>query len=489
MSVSIVVLGGLTLVGLATVGIWLVYGRPDFQQVDAVSPGGALDAIKVSAGLVAGVGAAVALVVAYRKQRLGEEEHRLQEESSQRDANRLFNERFARASDQIGSERAAVRLAGIYAMAGLADDWHEGRQTCIDVLCAYLRMPFAPRGPLPTFDQPEYRRPRPWEMFIGGEPVAGPNVDAAGEAQVRTTVIQVLRDHLVSEDGRSWQGAEFDFTGSVLEDASFDGIIFSDCHVRFDDCLFVGECGFSQTTFRRSDVSFLNAVFAGRLGFEYSKFEESDITFYGDFTEKTDANFQGASLTSGTLRILGPRKHGGSVSFVEADFSGGVLELNPSMLHDGASIAFSRAKISGTDVRILGGEHKAGSIWCNGIDMTAGSFIFGAAEWSQWPVRLEGTEFSFDGARVSGGEIALRHVLIDGSDVHFENFEMLDGRLNIASCEVDSGTLRFLNPVMTGGEVVMLESQRSGPLRAVTAASQAGGARLIAAATDDISPP
>ena len=29
-------------------------------------------------------------------------------------------------------------------MAVLADDWEENRQTCVDVLCAYLRMPYAP---------------------------------------------------------------------------------------------------------------------------------------------------------------------------------------------------------------------------------------------------------------------------------------------------------------------------------------------------------
>ena len=29
-------------------------------------------------------------------------------------------------------------------MAGLADDWPENRQTCVDVLCAYLRLPYDP---------------------------------------------------------------------------------------------------------------------------------------------------------------------------------------------------------------------------------------------------------------------------------------------------------------------------------------------------------
>jgi hypothetical protein len=68
---------------------------------------------------------------------------------------RTLNERFATAAEQLGSDKSAVRLAGVYAMAGLADDWEENRQTCADVLCAYLRMPYEPD---PGQDAPEPQR-------------------------------------------------------------------------------------------------------------------------------------------------------------------------------------------------------------------------------------------------------------------------------------------------------------------------------------------
>jgi hypothetical protein len=45
---------------------------------------------------------------------------------------RTLNERFATAAEQLGSDKPAVRLAGVYAMAGLADDWGENQQTCVD---------------------------------------------------------------------------------------------------------------------------------------------------------------------------------------------------------------------------------------------------------------------------------------------------------------------------------------------------------------------
>jgi hypothetical protein len=37
----------------------------------------------------------------------------------------ILNERFTGAANQLGGEPSAVRLAGVYAMAGLADDWAE----------------------------------------------------------------------------------------------------------------------------------------------------------------------------------------------------------------------------------------------------------------------------------------------------------------------------------------------------------------------------
>ena len=38
---------------------------------------------------------------------------------------RTLNEGFATAADQLGSDKPAVQLAGVYAMAGLAADWEE----------------------------------------------------------------------------------------------------------------------------------------------------------------------------------------------------------------------------------------------------------------------------------------------------------------------------------------------------------------------------
>jgi len=76
-----------------------------------------IDITKLSFTVAGGVGAAVALVVAYRRQRDVEQGR--------------FVERF-------GDHDVAVRIAGVYAMAGVADE-STGlrRQQCIDVFCGW----------------------------------------------------------------------------------------------------------------------------------------------------------------------------------------------------------------------------------------------------------------------------------------------------------------------------------------------------------------
>ncbi|MFC4587558.1 hypothetical protein [Sphaerisporangium corydalis] len=64
----------------------------------------------------------VALVVAYRKQRVTEA-------GESRKQAKLHAERFDKAGDKLGNDSAAVRLAGVHALAALADDWTGGRQS------------------------------------------------------------------------------------------------------------------------------------------------------------------------------------------------------------------------------------------------------------------------------------------------------------------------------------------------------------------------
>jgi hypothetical protein len=130
----------LTVAMLATAGIgvllWWALGHPSLQG-SAWTVANSFDFAKVVLAIVGGIGAVVALVVAYRKQHLGEA-------AEFREDTKLFAERFTKASDQLGSDKAPVRLAGMYALESLAQGTPEQRQMIVNVLCAYLRMPYLP---------------------------------------------------------------------------------------------------------------------------------------------------------------------------------------------------------------------------------------------------------------------------------------------------------------------------------------------------------
>lgn len=180
---------------------------------------------------------------------------------------RTLNERFITAADKLGSDKPpAVRLAGVYALAGLADDWPENRQTCVDVLCAYLRLPYEPD---PGDDAPALE----WLAFQASR-------------EVRHTVIRVITAHLKDGAAVSWQGLNFDFTGVVFDGGDFSGAQFSGGRVGFISAKFsgglvdFGPTGFTGTEFSGGQLDFTGAEFSGsRVDFTRAKFSGSQVDF------------------------------------------------------------------------------------------------------------------------------------------------------------------------------------------------------------------
>ena len=124
------------LAGLAWLA-WVLLGLAGYRHKGAPALHDTVSVFQLVFATVAGAGALVALIVAYRRQKIAEAD-------SVHDRTRVFNERFTAIAAQLGDAQPAVRLAGVHAMAGLADDWKQNRQTCVDVLCAYLRLPYDP---------------------------------------------------------------------------------------------------------------------------------------------------------------------------------------------------------------------------------------------------------------------------------------------------------------------------------------------------------
>ena len=103
-----------------------------------------LDAVRTGLAAGAGAGAAVGLMLAFRRQHHQE----IATELTDRDATeRRITELYTKAVEQLGNDKAPVRLGGLYALERLAQDNPAHRQTIVNVICAYLRMPFSPTAP------------------------------------------------------------------------------------------------------------------------------------------------------------------------------------------------------------------------------------------------------------------------------------------------------------------------------------------------------
>ena len=199
-----------------------------------------LDAVRTGLAAGAGAGAAVGLMLAFRRQHHQEIATVLTDLDA---TERRITELYAKAVEQLGNDKAPVRLGGLYALERLAQDNPEHRQTIVDVICAYLRMPFS-ASTTPT------SKPEPEATEDPGEPNTQPETTTYGnvdiwqqERQVRLTAQRILAEHLRDErnpDQRSasppgprfWPGISLDLTGATLIGLDFHRVIAE--NARFD---------------------------------------------------------------------------------------------------------------------------------------------------------------------------------------------------------------------------------------------------------------
>lgn len=450
--------------GLAVVAgtlflFWISFDRPHLQSQAAkgIGPAALFNAAKLALAVVAGIGGVVALVVAFRRQRLGEADHERQDRATSRDETRLFTERFAQATEQLGSDHAAVRVAGVYALAGLADDWPEGRQTCVDVLCAYVRMPFQLRSPLPKYESDnEHPMQRISSLRTDMETPTGGRMayPASEEYQVRSAILRAMRGRMTG-NAPEWSDLTFDFTGAIFDEASFDGFVFDGCTVRFGDCVFVGETSFAQSRIVGSHLWFTGAIFLGRIIFDFAHLEASEVTLFSHFGYRCDLTFQECTMKSGAIDIHGTWMEKGDVNFVSSSLEGGVVTFTLPQMNDGNSIAFTRSTISGTSVVMNYGSFDGGDIWFNGVTLKGGLIAFSPRnpKGKSSSMNLAGTKFSFNRMDLQDGSIMFRSLEIDGSLIRFDHLKMIGGAIQFIDVALKSGDVRMDEADVEGGSI------------------------------------
>jgi uncharacterized protein YjbI with pentapeptide repeats len=265
-----------------------------------------LEALKVAATIVVAAGGLVALWLAARKQRSTELElgRQLQADAANQldAAERRITELYTKAADQLGSDKAPVRLAGLYALERVGIGAADQRTTIVNVICAYLRMPHSP--PDPGQEQ---------DVFERGQQ----------EEQVRLTAQRILSRHLstlMDADGKNdnrWVRLHIDLTSADLRgadlaqtdltDADFSGATLFTARLT---SAILAHAKFTGSNLARAELRNAQAVRADFSGANLTEANLSGATL-------TDADFTGANLTGANLSHADMRG---------ADFTGAVMD-------------------------------------------------------------------------------------------------------------------------------------------------------------------
>lgn len=387
--------GALLIVGAAAYGLY--HGAETLLASDTAGkkPVGVQDIIKTTVTVLTLIGAVLAALYAYRKQLLDEGT------SHRADATQL-TERYSKSAEQLGHDQAAVRLAGVYAMARLADDWPEQRQVCVDVLCAYLRMPYAT-----DITDPGFRH---------------------GEREVRLTIIRNIRDHLQHPDTEnSWCGLNFDFTGATFDGGDLSGSTFSGGTISFNGSTFSrGTVRFNGSTFSGGTVSFSRSNFSGgTASFRNSKFSGGEVSFALSKFSSGQVELSTSEFSGGVVSFRGSEFRGSRVNLRGSEFSGATVSFRHSTYLLG-SVAFGGSNFSGGEIGFSDSSYSGGTISFRRSKFCGSTVSFNDSGFSGGEVSFRGSEYlsgtvSFDRARFSGASVSFQSSTYFGGNVSFSN--------------------------------------------------------------------
>ena len=327
-----IVLGAVFVLGIGAVAFILLPWRY-----------GGLDAIRTASAITVAAGGAVALLLAARRQRSTEEtlehqrqtlEHQRQTLEHQREvaaaaerdaAEQRITELYTRAVDQLGAEKAPVRLGGLHALERLAQNNPAQRQTIVDVICAYLRMPFASPGdqapgegaPEDTHSRYEQRRQELQVRLTAQRILAAHLKPVAAEVFWADIDLDLTEAHLHELDLRFCRVRTVQFSRAEFAgDAGFDGAEFAG-YAAFGGAEFAGYAGFGGAEFA-GDAPFDGAKFAGNARFGGAKFAR--YATFGGAKFARYAEFDGAEFAR-YARFDGA-EFAGDAWFAGAEFAG-----------------------------------------------------------------------------------------------------------------------------------------------------------------------
>ncbi|TEA43881.1 hypothetical protein C0Z14_03570, partial [Rothia aeria] len=202
-------------------------------------------------------------------------------------------ERYTKAVEQLGNEKAPVRIGGVYTLIGLADEWlldenldyaekvREG-QVIVNNLCAYIRSPFILAS---YYDELSQASPTPEGVYKDNQQkFYTDKAEFTSEADVRLSIIKEIHDRIQVPDKNTpgaWSDFEYDFSGSTF----FYPIDLTNSY-------YAKPINFSGSTYQAL-ANFSGSTYQALANFTGSTYE--DEAYFTDSTYQGWANFRGST--------------------------------------------------------------------------------------------------------------------------------------------------------------------------------------------------
>ena len=215
-------------------------------------------------------------------------------------------ERYTKAVEQLGNEKAPVRMGGVYTLIGLADEWlldenldyaekvREG-QVIINNLCAYIRSPFTLAS---HYNELSEDNPSLEGIYKDNQQkFYTDKAEFTSEADIRLSIIKEIHNRLQGPDINTpgaWSDFEYDFSGSTF---FYPIDLTNSCYakpVNFSGSTYQGDADFESSTYQ-SRADFSDSIYRCWADFRSSTYQ-SQANFSGS-TYQDGATFNGSTYT------------------------------------------------------------------------------------------------------------------------------------------------------------------------------------------------
>ncbi|ERT66118.1 hypothetical protein HMPREF0742_01317 [Rothia aeria F0184] len=256
-------------------------------------------------------------------------------------------ERYTKAVEQLGNEKALVRMGGMYTLIGLVDEWlldenldytekvREG-QVIVNNLCAYIRSPFILAS---YYDELSEDKPSSEGIYKDNQQkFYTDKAEFKSEADIRLSIIKEIHSRLQNPEINTpgtWSDFEYDFSGSTF----FYPVDLTNSYytkpVNFSGSTYQGNADFESSTYQsRADFSY--SIYRCWADFNYSTYQ-SETDFSGS-TYQDGATFNGSTYTGWANFNCSTYREG--AYFSSSTYQSEVY-FNSSIYREGADFSYS----------------------------------------------------------------------------------------------------------------------------------------------------